>query len=220
MFRVKICGVTLPEDARIVVARGADAVGLNFYEPSPRFLKPENADAVVDVLPGGIVRVGLFVNASIEQIHKTWDDLGLDLVQLHGDESPEFLRELGGLPVMRAFRLGKEGIAPICEYLEICRKLMCLPELVLVDSFRKGQFGGTGATADWETARGYPSEDWHPPLVLAGGLTSENVAEAIRVVSPVAVDTASGVESSPGRKDSEMVAHFVEAAMAAFGEAR
>ena len=219
-FRVKICGITTPEDAQATVDARADAVGLNFYQRSPRFLKPENGEAVVRVLPDDIVRVGLFVNASATQVQETYEQLRLDLVQLHGDEPPEFLRELGGLPVMRAFRLGEAGLAPVLEYLTMCRELSCLPELVLIDSFRKGHYGGTGATADWATAREYPSEGWHPPLVLAGGLTAENVAEAIRVVSPVAVDTASGVESSPGRKDPEMVAHFVEAAMAAFDETR
>jgi phosphoribosylanthranilate isomerase len=216
MFRVKICGITTTEDACAVAAVGADAVGLNFFEKSPRFLAPGNADAVAEALPEEIVKVGLFVNATAELILETWDDLGLDLIQLHGDEPPEFLGELKGRPVMRAFRLGEEGLAPILKYLESCRELGCLPKLVLIDSFRKGQYGGTGATADWDTAKRYPSKAWHPQLVLAGGLTAENVAAAIRAVRPTAVDTASGVEMAPGKKDGETVRQFVRVAREAF----
>lgn len=219
MFRVKICGITTPEDAEAVVKAGADAVGLNFYGPSPRFLQPENARAIADTLPDGVVRVGLFVNTPADQILEKWDQLGLDLIQLHGDEPPEFLSSLQERPVMRAFRLGDEGLSPILSYLETCRGLKCLPKLVLIDSFRKGHYGGTGATADWETARRYPSEDWHPPLVLAGGLTADNVGEAIRIVLPSGVDTASGVESGPGKKDAELVQRFIEIAWEAFDEA-
>jgi phosphoribosylanthranilate isomerase len=218
MFRVKICGITTEADARAVAAAGADAVGLNFFEKSPRFLAPDNAESVAAAVPDGIVKVGLFVNAAASQIQETWDWLGLDLIQLHGDEPPEFLRELGNRPIMRAFRLGEDGLAPICRYLETCRDLGCLPRLVLIDSFRKGQYGGTGAIADWDTARQYPLEPWHPPLVLAGGLTPENVGDAIEVVRPSGVDTASGVESAPGKKDAGLVRRFVEAARQAFGD--
>jgi len=216
MFRVKICGMTTESDARAVVAAGADAVGLNFFEKSPRFLKPENAASVAVALPAGAVKVGLFVNATAERILETWDRLGLDLIQLHGDEPPEFLGELGNRPVMRAFRLGEEGLAPILGYLETCRDLGCLPKLTLIDSFCRGQYGGTGATADWATAKLYPSESWHPPLILAGGLTAENVSEAVAAAKPSGVDTASGVEIAPGEKDIEIVRRFVEAAREAF----
>jgi phosphoribosylanthranilate isomerase len=216
MFRVKICGITNEADARAIAGAGADAVGLNFFEKSPRFLTPENAEAVAAALPEGVVKVGLFVNATTERILEKWERLGLDLIQLHGDEPPDFLDQLGNRPVMRAFRPGDEGLAPVRKYLESCRSLGCLPDLVLIDSYRKGQYGGTGATADWDTARQYPSEDWHPPLVLAGGLTVENVAEAIAAVRPSGVDTASGVESAPGKKDAEVVRQFVESAGRAF----
>lgn len=218
MFRIKICGITTEADARAVAAAGADAVGLNFFEKSPRFLLPESAEAVAAALPESVLKVGLFVNATAQRILETWGRFGLGLIQLHGDEPPEFLRGLEGRPVMRAFRLGEEGLAPIFRYLEVCRDLGCLPKLVLIDSFLKGQYGGTGATADWDTAKRYPSEVWHPPLVLAGGLTAENVAAAIRAVRPTGVDTASGVESAPGKKDGEMVRQFVEAATEAFAE--
>ncbi len=218
MFRVKICGITSESDARAVAKAGTDAVGLNFFEKSPRYLPPDRAVAIVSALPADVLKVGLFVNASTSQIDQTWHDVGLDLIQLHGDEPPEFLRQLIPRPVMRAFRLGEEGLAPILAYLGACRELECLPKLVLIDSFRKGQYGGTGATADWTTARQYPSQDWHPPLVLAGGLTGENVAEAIRAVRPSGVDTASGVESEPGKKDPGLVEQFVRSAREAFGK--
>ncbi len=216
MFRIKICGITSESDAQAVASAGADAVGLNFFEKSPRFLAPENAAAVAAALPIDVVKVGLFVNATAKQIQEIWARLGLDLIQLHGDEPPEFLGELGDRPVMRAFRLGEEGLAPVLAYLERCRDLDCLPRLVLIDSFRKGHYGGTGATADWDTARQYPSKAWHPPLVLAGGLTPENVCEAVQAVRPSGVDTASGVESAPGKKDAALARRFVEAALAAF----
>ena len=216
MFRVKICGITSQEDVDAVASAGADAVGLNFFQPSPRFLAPEKARNIADVLPNAVVRVGLFVNAPIEQILATWSQLRLDLVQLHGDEPPGFLKGLQGRPVMRAFRLGAAGLAPILGYLEMCRDLDCLPRLVLIDSARKGYYGGTGATADWDTARRYPSEIWHPPLILAGGLTADNVGDAIQLVHPSGVDTASGVESALGKKDSQLVRQFTEAARDAF----
>lgn len=217
MFRVKICGVTTPEDARTAAEAGADAVGLNFYPKSPRYLTPEAARAVADAVPAGVVKVGLFVNAPAETICRTFDELGLGLVQLHGDEPPETIAELGGRPVMRAFRLGPNGMRPVGEHLGKCELLGRMPELVLLDAFRKGTYGGTGEVADWSAAKTYRAigNPPLPPLVLAGGLTPENVAEAIRTVRPAAVDTASGVESAPGRKDPELVRRFVRTALEA-----
>lgn len=216
MFRVKICGITNEDDARAAAAAGADAVGLNFYEKSPRFLRQTSAEAIVGALPAEVVKVGLFVNAPAEAVNSAFDRLGLDLVQLHGDEPPEYLATLAHRPVMRALRLGPEGLDPILSYLETCHRIGCLPRRVLIDAYRAGQYGGTGATADWTIASQYPSESWHPPLVLAGGLTAENVAEAIRVVRPAGVDTAGGVEISPGRKDLRLLRQFAQHAIAAF----
>ncbi len=218
MFRVKICGITTADDARAVAAAGADAIGLNFFQKSPRFLPLEAARAVVDAVPAGVVKVGLFVNSTAREIVAAHDRFGLHLVQLHGDEPPEFLKELRRLPVMRAFRMGDEGLPPILHYLERCRELDCLPRLVLIDAFREGCFGGTGATANWTIARQYPVAAWHPPLVLAGGLTPDNVAGAITEARPRAVDTASGVESTPGRKDAALVKRFVESATVALAQ--
>lgn len=216
MFRIKICGITTVEDARMVAAAGADAVGLNFCPQSPRHIALETARRIAECLPASAVKVGLFVNPPAARVLTVSDQLGLDLIQLHGDEPPEFLRELEGRRVVRAFRVGAEGLRPMLDYLERCRRLACLPQLCLVDSYRKGQYGGTGQVADWSLLGGYAREGAAPPLVLAGGLTPENVAEAIQAVHPYAVDTASGVESSPGRKDPELVERFVAAARTAF----
>jgi len=215
-FRVKICGISTVDDARLAARAGAGAIGLNFYAKSPRYVEPERARSIVEALPANVVKVGLFVNASHREVCRRFDELSLDLVQLHGDEPPEWLGLLGDRPVMRAFRLGREGLEPVADYLDRCRRLGCLPRLVLIDSRAEGVYGGTGRVTDWTVAARYPIHDWHPPLVLAGGLAPDNVAEAIRAVRPTAVDTASGVESSPGRKAKELVERFVEAAMEAF----
>jgi len=216
MFRVKICGITTVEDAQWAAQSGADAIGLNFYPNSPRFITAETAQEIVRATPPEITKVALFVNASAVEICSIFDDLQLDMIQLHGDEPPEFLTLLGHRPVMRAFRVGSERLQPIRAYLDQCRKLGNMPATVLIDSLVQGEYGGTGQTADWNVAQAYLMELDVPPLVLAGGLTSENVAAAIQAVHPSAVDVASGVESAPGRKDRTAVASFVQNARAAF----
>jgi len=216
MFSIKICGVTSVNDALMVAAAGADAVGLNFYPKSPRYVTPELARRISEALSWRVVKVGLFVNASSREVCRTFDQLRLDLIQLHGDEPPEFLGELGGRPVMRAFRVGADGLRPVAEYLDQCGKTGCTPRLVLMDSAQDGQYGGTGALPDWSALEGYPIEAAHPPMVLAGGLTPENVGHAIHTVRPTAVDAASGVETSPGRKGDLLVQRFVKAARQAF----
>lgn len=222
MFRVKICGITNVNDAMAVARTGADAVGLNFFPKSPRYVDPERAQAIIEALPPRVVKVGLFVNADPEVVCRMFDQLGLDLIQLHGDEPPELLTQLGERPVMRAFRLGEGGLRPVGEYLDRCRQLKCVPRLVLIDAMVRGVYGGSGQVADWGVARRYAATAFSeehappPPLVLAGGLTPDNVAEAIRTVRPLAVDTASGVESAPGRKDPATVEAFVRAAKTAF----
>jgi phosphoribosylanthranilate isomerase len=216
MFRIKICGITNVDDAVAVALAGADAVGLNFYARSPRHIALDTARQIVAALPKKMVKVGLFVNAAPADTCRVYDSLGLNLIQLHGDEPPEFLAQLGGRPIMRAFRLGTKGLQPILEYLRRCQELTAMPSLTLLDSLIPGEYGGTGQTADWSVAKQYVAELGMPPLVLAGGLTPANVADAIRTVRPAAVDTASGVESSPGRKDLAAVASFVQAAVAAW----
>jgi len=215
-FSVKICGITTVDDALMVADAGADAIGLNFYPRSPRYVAMSDAVAIVRALPPTVVRVGLFVNAASEDVCCSFDTLGLDLIQLHGDEPPSFLSQLGPRPVMKAFRIGPSGLAPVREFLDECGRLGCRPRFVLLDALVTGAYGGTGKLADWSAAQEYRHDDSLPPMVLAGGLTPTNVAEAIRSTGTRAVDTASGVESSPGRKDSEAVKAFVRSAKAAW----
>ena len=159
----------------------------------------------------------MFVNAAPGEICRTYDALGLDLIQLHGDEPPELLAALGGRPVMKAFRAaGAEGLRTMLDYLEACRTLGCLPRLILLDAPLTRGFGGSGKLADWSLAKQYLESSQTSLLVLAGGLKAENVAEAIRTTGVGAVDTASGVESRPGIKDPAALAAFVRAARTAF----
>lgn len=216
MFQIKICGITSVDDAVMVTRAGADAIGLNFYPRSPRFVAFDLARKIVDSVPKTIKKVGLFVNTPVDEMAQAFDLLGLDLIQLHGDEPSKCIAELAPRPVMRAFRLGADGLAPVFEYLDKCVAPRPAPEYVLFDAQVAGSYGGTGVTTDWATAREYVQRLNMPRLVLAGGLTSENVAAAIRAVWPMAVDTASGVESSPGCKDAAKVTAFVQAAKNAF----
>lgn len=212
MFHVKICGVTSVADAESVAAAGADAVGLNFYPQSHRHVAKDTAAEIVAALPAQISRVGLFVNATDDEVCTVFDHLSLDFIQLHGDEPPEFLLSLGGRPVIRAFRLGPGGLEPILKYLDACRA----PQIdicgVLIDAAHPSLYGGTGEVADWDRLGADRSllDGW--PLILAGGLTQENVAIAVSRVRPDAVDTASGVEKSPGRKDPLRLKAFTSAA--------
>jgi phosphoribosylanthranilate isomerase len=212
VFRIKICGVTTPEDARLIAESGADAVGLNFFPESPRYVSPERAAEIAAQLPKSIVRVGVFVNASSAVIRAAAELAGLDLIQLHGDEPPEFLRELAPLPVLRAFRT-RGDLKPIGDYLKRC---VVAPRAVLLDAYQPGSFGGTGQTLNWHDIRASKRRLGELPLVLAGGLNPRNVAQAIRTVQPAAVDVASGVEAETGRKDPRLVAEFVESAQLAF----
>jgi phosphoribosylanthranilate isomerase len=219
-FQVKICGITRPEDAISAAEAGADAIGLNFYPRSPRYVTLEQAQAIVAATPAGVAKVGVFVNATSCSVSAAAHRLGLDLVQLHGDEPPEYLAELGGLNVVRAFRCGPEGITPVLAYLGGCQEIGWEPRMVLCDAFSQGSYGGTGQVVDWATVANYTGLPELPPLVLAGGLTPDNVADGIRAARPAAVDTASGVEGSPGIKDPDRIRRFVEAARAGFASIR
>ena len=210
MFQVKICGVTCVEDALAVAAAGADCIGLNFYAKSVRYLPPERAAEVAASIPDQVLKTGVFVNSPLAEIRDLAERFELDFVQLHGDEPPQAIAELSGLRVIKAFRLGPEGIAPVAEYLDRCYQLAALPAMVLLDAFQAGAYGGTGHVVDWATAREYHDLGAGPALVLAGGLTPGNVADAIAAVRPAAIDLASGVESSPGRKDPAKLAALFE----------
>jgi len=191
-------------------------VGLNFCRESPRYVEPDLAGYIAAELPAGVVRVGLFVNAAAEVVRETFDGVGLDLIQLHGDEPPEFLAELGDRPVLRAFRCRGSDLAPVRQYLDRCRQLACSPKAILLDAYQPGKYGGTGKVVDWNVVASAHEELGPIDIVLAGGLTPENVAAAIQTARPAAVDTASGVESSPGVKDPALTDAFVANARAAF----
>ena len=216
MFRIKICGITRPEDAILAADAGADAIGLNFYAKSPRCLSTAAAAPILAAVGSRVQKLGVFVNSPAEEVIATYEKLGLDLVQLHGDEPPDFLQRLGGIPVVRAFRCGPAGLAPIGAYLEACRVYGCPPRLVLIDAYDPGSYGGTGNVAPWNAAARFRELRFPYPLILAGGLTPDNVAEAIAQVRPVAVDTASGVEASPGIKDAARMRDFIQRAREAF----
>lgn len=218
LFRIKICGVTTVADALLAARCGADAVGLNFFPKSPRCVSVAQAGEIVQALPPFVCKVGVFVNASAEDTLDTAERVRLDVLQLHGDETPEHVARLGQWPVVRAFRLDHRGVAPVLAYLEQCRIVGRIPQAVLVEAYRAGAYGGTGQVADWHVVRQLAAQLVDLPLVLAGGLTPANVVEAIQTVAPMAVDTASGVESHPGGKDPQLVLEFVRRAQAAFAQ--
>jgi phosphoribosylanthranilate isomerase len=219
-FRVKICGITSSADATSAVAHGADALGVNFYSKSKRFVSIEAAAAISEARSNGVLVVGVFVSQSLDEILAATKLALLDWIQLHGDESPEFLSQVkneASRPILCALRWDQNGATKVEEYLRECDSLGCLPDALLLDSYKAGEFGGTGHVADWEAiARWRAQTKWRIPMVLAGGLKPENVAAAIRAVRPDAVDTASGVECSPREKDPEMMWRFVAEARRAF----
>ncbi len=205
--RIKICGVTTPDDIRMAADAGADAVGLNFYAQSPRYVDPRTAAPLLRALPPMLDAIGVFVGLKTRQVCALAYQLGLRCVQCFGDI--EDLEDSTPFQRIAAFRVkDRSNLDEIENYLQKCREAKSLPAAVLIDSRVDGQFGGTGRTAPWELLT-----EFRPgiPIILAGGLTPENVAEAIAVVRPYAVDVASGVESSPGRKDLDKVRRFIAA---------
>lgn len=206
MFRVKICGVTIPSDAAWAAEAGADAVGINFFPGSRRYVPPEAAAPIVDAARGRATPVGVFVDEDPEVIVAVCRRLRIEVVQLSGDESPDAAARLPFARI-KAVRQG-EGAA------EAYRDYPC--EAFLLDAAAPGEYGGTGRTIDW-TAAAAVGPSLGKPWMLAGGLTPENVMGAIRRARPFGVDVASGVERLPGRKDPEKVALFVRNAKEGLG---
>jgi|SRR5271166_1169690 len=206
MVRVKICGITKLEDAKLAVELGAHAIGLNFYTQSPRSLSPAAAAELVDRLPAFVATVGVFVNWEAEPLVALCRAIHLSAAQLHGDESPAVVEAVAAqIQIIKAVRLGHGTPPPAYAKFRSVAGF-------LIDSAQQGQYGGTGATANWHLAR--IAAQSHR-VILAGGLSPENVGEAIRVVRPFAVDVTSGVESRPGRKDpAKLRAFFAEVARA------
>lgn len=208
---IKICGMTDPVIARQVADCGPDAIGLNFYSKSPRCVSIETARTIVNELPPGVEPVGLFVNHDRTELREICEAVGLRTIQLHGDETPEFIAELSGLDIIRAFRVGGEGLASVAAQLEEYDRRGISLKKCLVDARVEGAYGGTGHTAPWEILRTWNELNW-PPLVLAGGLTPDNVQKAIQTVRPAGVDVASGVEECPGKQSVEMARRFIRLA--------
>ena len=200
MTKVKICGITNLEDALLAVKFGADALGFNFYEKSPRYIRPEKAREIIDQLPENILKVGVFVNEEMNKVVDIAGAAGLDAVQLHGEETPEFAAELkikSGLEIIKAFR-----VSPDFKPGDILKYKV---DAVLLDAYSPNEHGGTGETFDWTMARKIGSK-----MYLAGGLSPENIAEAIAAVRPYAVDACSRLEITKGVKDQDKVKRFIE----------
>ena len=195
---VKICGVTRVQDALAAARAGAHAIGLVFYRPSPRFVEPDAAAAIVRALPPFVTAVGLFVDAGEEEVRAISARSGVQLLQFHGAESPEFCAQFDR-PYMKALR-----VRPGVDLLQYARDFHSAKALLL-DAFQEGLYGGTGAVFDWNLI----PQALPLPIVLSGGLTPENVVDAIRRVRPAAVDVSSGVEAAKGIKDAQKIGAFI-----------
>jgi phosphoribosylanthranilate isomerase len=205
MVKVKVCGITSRADALAAIEAGADALGFNFYAPSPRYITPEDARRIIAELPPGVLNVGVFVNEdSAAAVARMAERSGVSAVQLHGDESPEYCAALGEHEVIKALRVGKDFVPE-----EATRYPA---HSILLDAYDARARGGTGETFDWSLAR--RTREVVAQLYLAGGLRPENVAGAIAAVAPYAVDVCSGVELAPGRKDAARVRAFIAAVRA------
>jgi len=202
MAKVKICGITNLEDALLSAKFGADALGFNFYEKSPRYISPENAREIIEKLPPETLKVGVFVNEDLEKIVEIAEIAKLDALQLHGEETPEFVRELKektNLEIIKAFRV-LPGFKPDDV-------LKHNADAILLDAYSRHEHGGTGETFDWEIAK--KVRKIFPKMYLAGGLSPENIADAVSTVKPFAVDACSLLEHEKGIKNSEKVKEFI-----------
>ena len=198
--KVKICGITRLPDALAAVEAGADALGFMFFAGSKRNLAPAAAAQIIRALPPFVAKVGVFVNASAETVRAIIAECGLDTLQFHGEETPEFCRQFAPLKVVKAFRIqNAESLKPLPDY---------AVDAWLLDSHVPGLRGGTGEKFNWDLA--CQARELGRPVILAGGLTPENIADALQQVWPFGVDVSSGVESAPGLKDAGLVRRFVE----------
>lgn len=202
-LKVKICGITSPADALAAAEAGADALGFMFYPPSPRFISNAAACEIIRELPPFIARVGVFVDPTEEQVRQAIAETGIDALQFHGNETPDFCRRFG-LKTLKAFR--------VRDAESLRETITFTAEAWLLDSYVAGQLGGTGARFNWDLATEAAQRHC---VILAGGLTPENAAEAVRKVRPYGLDVSSGVESAPGRKDTAKVRAFIAAAKGA-----
>lgn len=188
MIPTKICGITNLDDANVAVENGASAIGFIFYEKSPRTISINNAKSISKHLPKTIARVGVFVNHEKDFIRLAISEVPLDMIQLHGDETPDFCNQFD-VPILKALRIKNEASLSVMDQYDVA--------VFLLDTFSNDQYGGTGETFDWSVL----NRKFKTPIILSGGLNSENILNAIDAVNPSAVDVNSGVESSPGKKD-------------------
>ena len=203
-MEIKICGITNMEDAVMAFAYGADALGFIFYEKSPRYVSPETAMRFIRNLPDDISKVGVFVNHDSHAVREIYDFCGLDLIQLHGDESPAYCREFPQSILIKAISPRSEEDLGIVKQYSV--------KAIMIDARESQLYGGTGKRSNWELAA--KLKEMHP-LVLSGGLNPGNILSAIKTVSPHAVDVNSGVELSPGKKDPKKVQSMIETVHAA-----
>ena len=188
MIPTKICGITNLDDANVAVENGASAIGFIFYEKSPRTISINNAKSISKHLPKTIARVGVFVNHEKDFIRLAISEVPLDMIQLHGDETPDFCNQFD-VPILKALRIKNEASLSVMDQYDVA--------VFLLDTFSNDQYGGTGETFDWSVL----NRKYKTPIILSGGLNSENILDAIDAVNPSAVDVNSGVESFPGKKD-------------------
>ena len=188
MIPTKICGITNLDDANVAVENGASAIGFIFYEKSPRTISINNAKSISKHLPKTIARVGVFVNHEKDFIRLAISEVPLDMIQLHGDETPDFCNQFD-VAILKALRIKNEASLSVMDQYDVA--------VFLLDTFSNDQYGGTGETFDWSVL----NRKFKTPIILSGGLNSENILNAIDAVNPSAVDVNSGVESSPGKKD-------------------
>jgi phosphoribosylanthranilate isomerase len=198
-MKVKICGITNYEDARLALDQGVDALGFNFFPSSSRYIRPRDASAIIRRLPPFAVSVGLFINVpEVKDVVEIAQSAGVHVIQLQGDESPAYCQKLADWPVIKAIRIGERGIPDnLADY---------SVQSFLLDAKDEVLFGGTGKSFDWRLTQGI---QFPCPIILAGGLRPDNVREAIRIVRPYAVDVCSGVESRPGKKDPGKLIDFM-----------
>ena len=203
MIKVKICGITNLEDALTAAEAGADALGFNFYAKSPRYVSYEKARQIIESLPPFISKVGIFVNESHKKIEEAIEQVGVDLIQLHGDEKPETCEGFR-CKVIKAFHVD-QSIDYVRRYSSV--------SAILLDALHNGSYGGTGQAFNWDLA--IPFKEIKKPIILSGGLDPVNIMLAIQKVNPYGVDASSRLEERPGKKDSALVREFIRRAKAA-----
>ena len=193
MIHVKICGITSFNDAIMAANYGASALGFIFYEKSPRYINPEILKTWISNVPSSIKKVGVFVNKDVDKVNKIAEELNLSMVQLHGDESPEYCNQMIK-PVIKVFRVNNKFDSIMLNNYQVAT--------FLFDTYNKENHGGTGESFNWQSILQINTEI---PVILSGGLNADNVLEGIEVVKPSAVDVNSGVEAAPGKKDEEKI---------------